>query len=168
MSDTSQSDYWAEHGNDYWLLREAAVTLVWKIEILERLREQLKKLNYRIVSIPIASKEQFIHDMEGALARPWNGGIDALNDWLREDDIYGPNQRLVFCFENFHRLVEADREFAIAVLDVIERASRNALLDGWRMIALVQTRDNRFETPVLGGQSAGWNKYEWMNKDRGL
>src|SRR6202041_350727 len=87
---------------------------------------------------------------------PWTGNLNALNDGLHNPP-FEPANCLALCFEGFHRINAEDRQFANGVLDVIEHQSRNQLLLGRRLLALVQTDDGSFSTQSLGERRALWN-----------
>lgn len=55
---------------------------------------------------------------------------------------------------------------AETVLDIIASASRFHLLNGNRLVALVQTDDPELRFGVLGGNTPVWNRREWLNASR--
>lgn len=55
---------------------------------------------------------------------------------------------------------------AETVLEIIARASRFHLLNGNRLVALVQTEDPELRFGVVGGSSPVWNRREWLNANR--
>jgi hypothetical protein len=93
------------------------------------------------------------------------GNLDALNDALRYLEV-DPQSGLVFCFVRYDLLRTASPELADGVLDMIERNSRDYLLYGRRLLALLQSDDPTIQFHPLGGRSATWNRREWLNKDR--
>ena len=50
---------------------------------------------------------------------------------------------------------------AEAVLDILSRASHCFLLNGKRLLMLVQSDDPRLSFPKLGGRLPQWNRGEW-------
>ncbi len=94
----------------------------------------------------------------------WTGNLDALNDAFGMDFDGG----LVLCFLRYDLLNAAKPEFAQGVLDIIESNSRDHLLLGRRLLALVQSDDPRIRFEPLGARAAHWNRREWFDKNRGL
>lgn len=39
---------------------------------------------------------------------------------------------------------------------------------GERLVVLIQTNDNRYQTEKLGGRTAQWNRAEWLHSQRGM
>jgi hypothetical protein len=159
---------------DWPLISEGAVTLFWRTAVLNDVKDELRRLHYRVVEVSCATVDEFISDLSAGLNwmeqfgyAPWTGNLNALNDGLR-DPSFGPANCLALCFEGFHRIDAEDRDLAQAVLDLIESQSRNHLLLGRRLLALVQTDQASFFTPELGGRKARWNGREWLNSARGL
>jgi hypothetical protein len=77
------------------------------------------------------------------------------------------------------RLIEASQYHpAEVLLDILSRASHEFLLTGRRFLTLVQSDyygmnlnaldDPRLSFPQLGGRAPGWNRKEWLNRNRGL
>ena len=98
---------------------------------------------------------------------PWTGNLDALTDGFREYP-FGPEGRGALILDGFHVLAQTDKNYAHIVLDIIESASRDLLLHGKILIGLVQTDDNRYVCPPVGGRRVNWNRRELMDRDRGL
>jgi RNAse (barnase) inhibitor barstar len=157
---------------DWQLLQNGAVTLYFQSAILEGDLAWLRDHGYRIetidchdltafyrqVSLALNFKEQFGYD-------GWTGNLDALNDALRHPEV-DPQSGLIFCFLRYDLIRTASPELADGVLDMIERNSRDYLLYGRRLLALVQSDDPRIQFHSLGARSANWSRREWFNKDR--
>lgn len=169
---TSDADF---QRADWPLLQHASVNLFWNRDILADACDDLKHLGYGIaevtcraglpcfyeqVSTTLNWQEQFGYS-------PWNGNLNALNDGFR-DYPFGPSRRSALVFDGFHLLVEEDKAFAHALLDIVESSARDYLLRGQILVTLVQTDDNRYECPPIGSRHAGWNFREWMDAHRGI
>jgi hypothetical protein len=159
---------------DWHLMQNGAVTLYFQTDILEGDLAWLGERGYRIqtidcqelpafyrqVSITFQFKENFGYD-------DWTGNLDALNDAFRCLDI-DSEAGLVLCFLRYDLLKAANPHVAQGVLDIIEWHSRDYLLFGRRLLALVQSDDPRIQFGPLGARPAQWNRREWFDKNRGL
>ncbi|KQW71387.1 hypothetical protein ASE17_00330 [Phenylobacterium sp. Root77] len=157
---------------DWELLAHGAVTLFWRKRLFDDAKEALRALDYRLVEVLCTTSDQFTADVGFGLNwlgqfgyEPWTGNLDALNDGLR-DPPFGPTGCLALCLEGFHQLIAENPTLANGVLDVIEYQSRNQLLIGRRLLALVQTNDGSFHAAALGARGATWNQAEWLNSSR--
>lgn len=159
---------------DYRLLQYGAVTLFWRAALFEAAKADLRALDYHLIEIACAGVEPFVQALgEGLRWRdqfgyePWSGNLNALNDGLRDPPV-GAEGGLAICLGDFHTIAREDAGFAQGVLDVIEYNSRDHLLRGRRLMALVQTADAGFHADGLGARAAWWNPAEWLNANRGL
>jgi hypothetical protein len=158
---------------DWKLMQNGAVTLYFQTAILEEDLVWLREHGYQIESIDCRDLAEFQHQMSRVLGfkeqfgyDEWTGNLDALNDaFCLEID---PEGGLVLCFRRYDLLKAASPDLAQGVLDIIESNSRNQLLFGRRLLALVQSDDPRIHFGPLGTRAAGWNRREWLNKNRGL
>ena len=156
---------------DWHLMQNGAVTLYFQTAILEEDVAWLRVHGYQIETIDcrdvagfqcqisrvLKFKEQFGYD-------EWTGNLNALNDAFGIDFEGG----LVLCFLRYDLLKAAKPEFAQGVLDILESNSRDHLLFGRRLLALVQSNDPKIQFEPLGARAAGWNRREWLNENRGL
>lgn len=160
---------------DYRLLQNGAVNLFWVPRVLDETQEELKRLDYELLQVScLAGSSSFERQMSDALRwedqfgyAPWNGNLDALNDGLGHYP-FGPSGKAALILRGFHALVARDADFAWHVLDLIESNARYSLLEGKLLIGLVQTDDNRYACPPIGGRTPQWNGREWTDQDRGL
>jgi hypothetical protein len=159
---------------DWELLAGGAVTLFWRKTLFDAAKAAIRSLDYRLVEVVCTTSDQFTADLGSGLNwrgqfgyEPWTGNLNALNDGLR-DPPFGPTGCLALCLEGFHQLVAENASLANGVLEVIEYQSRDQLLLGRRLIALVQTNDGSFSATGLGARGATWNQAEWLNSSRSL
>lgn len=159
---------------DWPLLQNGPINLFWRKSVFAATILDLEALNYLILRIKFSNLDQFYRDVSDALKWTeqfgydrWNGNLNALNDGFRYEPFASANDS-AFCVEDFHLLVNKDRQTAEALLEILADQSRAYLLFGKRLIGLFQTDDNKFSTDALGRSSAHWNQAEWLNKNRGL
>lgn len=160
---------------DWPLLQNGAVNLFWRPEILIEARQALAELDYEIIEVSCATELPGFETLMSHALRwreqfgyaPWTGNLDAFNDAMRNFP-FGPSGRSVLVLTGFHRLVAADDKRAHALLDIIESAARDHLLECKLLIALVQTDDPRYACDDIGCRSAHWNGREWLDVNRGL
>jgi hypothetical protein len=159
---------------DWHLMQNGAVTLYFQMAILEEDQAWLCHHGYHIetidcrdlgafcrqVSLVLKFKEQFGYD-------EWTGNLDALNDAFQYLDI-DPESGLVLSFLRYDLLKSANHHIAQGFLEIVESSSRDHLLFGRRLLALVQSDDPRIRFEPFGARAANWNRREWLNKDRGL
>lgn len=159
---------------DIRLLQNGAVHLFWRAEVLDQWCSELAGLGYATHAADCTDQARMRDAISQTLRwqdqfgyGPWTGNLDALNDGMRGFP-FGPSQKALLVLRRFDVLVRAEPRFAETMLDIIEYQARNHLLDGNRLLALVQTDDPTFRTPALGGRAAMWNPQEWSDTARGL
>lgn len=155
---------------DWELLRHGAITLFWREERFEASKAELGALGYRLLEIACVTPSQFRRAVSEALGwgdGAWDGNLNALNDGFAAFP-FGDCPDVAICLRDFHVIAGEEPAFAHGVLDIIEDWSRNHLLTGRRLLALVQTNDVNFRCEGLGGRSASWNAAEWLNAAREL
>lgn len=172
MISDSETDW---HRADLELMQHSAVNLFWQPSVLQEAQQELAALSYGVATINcLEGWESFRAQMSSLLKwdeqfgyAQWTGNLDALNDGLRGYP-FPPSNRAALALIGFHSLVRGDKRASHVVLDLLERHSRNFLLFAKRLIVLVQTDDNRFDAPQVGGRQPQWNGQEWLNSNRGL
>ncbi|WP_296617837.1 hypothetical protein [Sphingomonas sp.] len=160
---------------DLEFMQHGAVNLFWRRALLDDARQALEALSYDVQLIDCEQGWSSFQTQMSSLLRwdeqfgysPWNGNLDALNDGLSGYPFPSSN-KAALALVGFHSLVRNDRRSSGVVLDLLEYHSRQFLLFSKRLIVLVQTDDNRFVPPLVGGRTPQWNREEWMNKNRGL
>jgi hypothetical protein len=150
------------------------VILYFRPEVLDADLARLRGLGYSIETIDCRGIDDFRLQLTRSLKfkdqfgyEPWTGNLNALNDALRYLDV-PRDSGLAFCFHRYDLLKAANAEFADGVLDLFELNSRDHLLVGCRLIAMVQSDDSAIRVSPLGARSASWNRHEWPNSSRGL
>jgi hypothetical protein len=160
---------------DWPLLQNGAINLFWKPTVLADSINDLATLGYEISEIDCESKlPDFCEQISWALKwkeqfgySPWSGNLDAFNDGLSYFP-FGHSGQAALVLHNFHIQAAHDLGYANKILDLIECNSRDHLLQGKILLCLVQTGDNHYEPPVVGGRPPQWNRREWSHSDRGM
>jgi hypothetical protein len=159
---------------DWEILRHGAVALFWRRSRLHEAAAQLRELGYEVIPIDCSSWIGFRRSVSEALRwheqfgyAPWDGNLNALNDALNTSP-FKPGRNVALSFEAFDNLLRDGRDQAEAFLDVFERQSRDHLLEGSRLLALVRVDDATCRFEGLGARDAQWNCEEWFDRDRGL
>jgi len=158
---------------DWKLLQDGAVTLYWRREIFDRDTTWLSDYGYRVHVIDCTDADGFRHEITRVLRfkenygyEPWTGNLNALNDAFRDLD-FNAVAGVAFAFARYDNLVEADPDTSQAILDIVESSSRDHLLMGHRLLALVQTDNPRLDFDPIGARTPMWNREEWFNANRG-
>jgi len=91
--------------------------------------------------------------------------LDAFEDCLSE--MYNTRYKgLVIVFRQYDEFLNRERKSAEIILDIIATESRVWLLNGQKLIGLIQSNEPNLELPKIGGIEPGWNSEEWMNNTR--
>jgi RNAse (barnase) inhibitor barstar len=160
----------------YELLVNGFVTLFHDRAVLDRTISRLRAARYQVDVLDAATWTTEA-DMHAAFAATlgfpdyFGRNLDALNDCLRDvvDQRYGwlPEATgLVLVFTGFDAFTRRYPKAAQAVLDIVAGRSRDALLAGRRLIALVQSDDARIAFDPVGATPVLWNDAEWPDAQR--
>ncbi len=103
----------------------------------------------------------------------WGHNFDAFDDCIADLPL-SESRGAVIILVNFDSyaagsgsaLLASGRSEAEVILDIIARASHFHLLNGNRLIALVQTNAPNFRVGTLGGRVPQWNRREWLDAKR--
>ncbi len=154
------------------LLRGGAITLYHRATLFDAAIAELTVAGARVHAIDASSAAtvqaaltEVLRFDENFGYAPWTGNLDALVDAFREVDYRAANG-VVLAFRHFDAWVAESSSFATGVLDVLEMASRDALLDGHALLGLVQTDAPHLQIAPLGGRAPSWNRAEWLNASR--
>lgn len=150
---------------DLAMLRIAAVNLVTDRALFDARRAQLRALDYAEIFIRFETLDQFRRELSDGLEwqeqfgyAPWTGNLDALNDGFRDPPSFSRSGGLVVAIDGFDGLMTAESRTATALLDIIEYQSRNHLLYGRRLIALIRTDARRqWAGLTFGGRGPNWH-----------
>lgn len=151
------------------ILRDGPICMYYKNAILDEDCTWFNDHRFEVFDLDCRSwtRKNFHKKLKEGLRFPeyYGENLDAFEDCL--EDMFNQDYRgLVLVFRNFDQLVEQDRSSSEALLDIIACASREWLVEGHKLICLIQSNDPNLHFPELGGISPGWNGEEWFNKDR--
>jgi RNAse (barnase) inhibitor barstar len=154
---------------DRQLLQNGPVVLYCGRAFLAEDIGSLRALSYEVTDLD-ASTWPDQHAMHRAFASAlefpehYGKNLDALNDCI--GDLQKP--RYVIVLRHFDAFTKNHRAVAEAVLDILATNSRTLLLDGARLLVLVQSDDPRIAFEPLGATSAHWNPKERLDAKRGV
>jgi RNAse (barnase) inhibitor barstar len=149
---------------DFELLRESAAALYFSRGVLAEHTSWLRGHGYVVHDFDCtgwAGEEGFHNAVACDLRFPdyYGQNLAAFNDCLCSVDITEEGG-LVLVFTGFDRWHATAPDCAWAVLDIIARWSRFFLLEGKRLLALVQSDDRGIRLPPVGAQPVLWNRSE--------
>jgi RNAse (barnase) inhibitor barstar len=152
------------------LLQNGCVVLYHDPFLMENHSCQLTASGWQFKEIYTAvtgTTEEFFEQVALILEFPGYFGrnLDALNDCMR--DISFPEiGRLALGLERFDILARTNPAFAHSVLDIFAGIERGFLMEGKRLLFLVQSNDPNLQFAPVGQTPVSWNFKEWLNSDR--
>ena len=154
---------------DFLILRDGAVSMYHSLNVLHEDLDWFLDARYSIIDIDTSKwTPKIAHkDIKEKMGFPdyYGENMNAFKDCLR--DIYPLDKRgLVIVLRHFDDFTYQDRGFAHALLDSIAKQSREWLLNGKRLICLVQSGDPDMEFDKVGGYNLLWNGREWFDAHR--
>jgi RNAse (barnase) inhibitor barstar len=157
---------------DRAILHVSPVCLFYREPVLREAIDWLGEHRYVIHAFEAsqwAVKADFHDSLKKELAFPdyYGRNLDALLDCLRGLEI-PLNGGVALVFRRYDAFKKADEAFAQSVLDVLAHASYEHLVDGRRLLTLVQSDDPAIHFDPVGQRSVVFNSKEWLNKTRGL
>ena len=160
------------HRVDWALLQNGWVTLYWKSEVLESDCAWLSEHGYhvhRIATEQWSSSSDALRSLGVELAFPdyYGQNLDAFSDCLSDIEVPIDSGTAIVLLR-YDRFVAVDPDTAHAILDIFSRRARQHMLFGRRLPILVQTDDPKLSFGPLAPTHAGWNRREWLDKNRGL
>ncbi|WP_442957136.1 hypothetical protein [Phreatobacter sp. AB_2022a] len=149
---------------DLALLRIAAVTMVSDRALFDACRARLRALDYAEIFLRFETLDGFRRELSAGLKwreqfgyAPWTGNLDALNDGFRDPPSFSGSGGLVVAIDGFDALMAAEPRTATVLLDIIECQSRNHLLYGRRLIALIRSDARQpLARLTFGGRGPNW------------
>ena len=152
------------------LLQNGCVVMYHSPFLMEEHSGALVSSGWRFKEIYLADKgtqEELFEQVALMLDFPDHFGrnLDAFRDCLSDLDFYG-NARLALGLERFHVLAHRDPAFAHAVLDIFAESERRCLMEGKRVLFMVQSDDPDLNFPQVGATPVLWNFEEWLDSKR--
>ena len=157
---------------DWSLLQNGAVTLYHRRETLDPDVAWLRENAYQVVDFDCLEWSD-VRAMHAALAKAlafpeyYGMNLDALNDCMSDVEVPAESG-LVVVFLRFDTFASQHREAAQGLLDVLADNARTFLLFGRRLLVLAQSDDPRISFRPVGATAVGWNRKEWLDKNRGV
>lgn len=157
---------------DWQLLQNSPVALYYRPAIIAEDIAWLCEHGYRIDEFQCptwASVKDFLADAKRVFAFPdfFGHNLNAFDDCLSELEIPDEGGRCIV-LHHFDAFARQDAQAAEAILDIVAVNSRFFLLQGRRLLALVQSADPKIEFQPVGACPVMWNPREWLNANRGL
>jgi hypothetical protein len=163
---------------DWQILRDGAIHLYWRSEYLAEDERWFADHGYRLYRFDCStwtSSDEMFADFGRVLEFPdwWGRNINALDECMADLAI-GTGAGAALLLSNFDiyffgsgaATLMSGRIEAEVVLDIISRASQFQLLNGRRLVALIQTKDPKLHIGKLGGMAPCWNRREWLDAKR--
>jgi barstar (barnase inhibitor) len=163
---------------DWQILRDGGIQLYWRREYLVEETRWLAEHDYDLYEFACEtwlSPDAMFSDFGRVLRLPdwWGRNLDSLDECIADLPLSG-SRGAAMILANFDTyaagsgsaLMHSDRTEAEVILDIIARASRFHLLNGNRLIALVQTNDPKLRVGTVGGMIPIWNRREWLEANR--
>ena len=154
---------------DWVILRDGGIALYWRASVLEADLQQLRTRDYEVKDIDASLwlTEEAMHEalaVELRLPAYYGRNLDALDDSLVSDLQVSRVGGLVIVLRHYDKAVE--RDVADVVLDILAKACRCHMLQGERLLVLVQSDDPQISFRSLGAVGAVWNYREYLTTSR--
>lgn len=154
---------------DLEILRDGPICLYHNSGMLNKDCSWFSDNNFELIDINCGTwtKNNIHSKIKEALFFPdyYGENLAAFYDCL--SDMYNTKYRgLVLIFRSFDHVVAEKRNLAEGILDAIALTSREWLIEGHKLICLIQSSDPDLELPKLGGLHPVWNNEEWLNANR--
>jgi RNAse (barnase) inhibitor barstar len=154
---------------DLEILKDGPIAMYHNNGILNEDFSWFSDHNFEVIDMDCRTwtKNNVHKKLKEALCFPeyYGENLNAFQDCLR--DMFDKKYRgLVLIFRNIDVLVEQSKSTTEGILDVIARTSRDWLVNGHKLICLIQSKDPDLHFPELGGLSPSWNHAEWFDENR--
>ncbi|NER17355.1 barstar family protein [Spongiivirga citrea] len=154
---------------DIEILRDGPICMYFKNGILNEDLDWFNRNRFEIIDINCRkwNRKNLHKNLKNALSFPdyYGENLNAFADCL--SDMYDKKYRgLILVFRYYNNFVEEDGNIAEAILDIMAKESRIWLLNGQKLIGLIQSDDPNLTFPEIGGTSPSWNTKEWFDKNR--
>lgn len=158
-----------KHHRDIEILRDGPICMYRTNRILNEDVSWFSDHNFEVIDMDCRSwtKGNFHQKLKEQLFFPdyYGMNLDAFQDCL--SDMFNKKYRgLIFVFRGFDNLVDQTRSASEGLLDSIARTSREWLLDGHKLICLIQSNVPNLSFSELGGLKPSWNGNEWLDNER--
>lgn len=157
---------------DWEIARISPVCLFYREAVLKEAVDWLAQHGYIIHSFEAtqwATKSDFHESVKRELAFPdyYGRNLDALNECLQDLNVPADGG-VALVFRRYDFLEKTDGVFAQEVLEVLASAAYEHLVEGRRLLTLVQSDDPAIRFEAVGRRPVSFNPRERLNKSRGL
>jgi len=154
---------------DWQILQKGAICLYIDHSILEEDSQWFLEYHYVLYRFDCQewkTEQDFHHTMSQVLNFPdyYGHNLDAFNDCMLNLEI--PQGGCVLVFFHFDVFAQRFPQFSHSVLEIIEGSSRNFLLTGQKLIALLQSDDPTLSFQPVGARPVVLNPKEYLKKIR--
>lgn len=155
---------------EYQLLNLGCVMLYHNPSLMEQHSSSLVRTGWQfkeIYSAETGTADEFYDQVAQGLKFPdyFGRNLDAFRDCMR-DIAFPESGRLALGLMRFDVVAHHDAGFAHHVLDILARSERSKLMEGKRILFMVQSDDPDLNFPTVGGRPVLWNFEEWLNSKR--
>lgn len=155
---------------EFRLLQNGCVVLYHSPFLMEEHSGLLVRSGWEFKDVYVGEKgtaDEFYDQFSMALAFPdyFGRNLDALRDCL-SDIRFNPARKLAMGLTRFDLLADQDATFAHAVLDIFAEVERHCLMQGGRVLFLVQSSNPDIRFPCVGATSVLWNFEECFDSKR--
>lgn len=168
---------------DWKILRDGGIGLYWRREYLIEDAKWFGDRGYRIYEFDCATwgdEQELFSQVKRTMCFPeWFGhNFDALNDCMSDLELPQDGGAAII-LDRFDVYATGPGSSPLpggecaavvgkawTLLDILARATRFHLLNGGRVVTLVQSDDPTLQIGKLGGETPQWNRREWLNANR--
>ena len=155
---------------EFRLLQNGCVVLYHNPFLMEDHANQLVRSGWQFKEVYVAqagTSEEFFDRVSMALDFPdyFGRNLDAFRDCLG-DIPFPAGGRLALGLIRFDLVTKQDAQFAHAILDICAEAERRWLMNGKRILFLIQSSDPDLRFPPVGATTPLWNFEEWLDAKR--
>jgi RNAse (barnase) inhibitor barstar len=155
---------------EFRLLQNGCVVLYHNPLLMEEHANALARQGWQVKEMYEAysgTADEFFGQASSSLDFPNHFGknLDGFRDCLG-DISFPEGRRLALRLTRFDLVVKHDAQFAHIVLDICAEAERRWLMEGKRVLFLVQSSDPDLRFPPIGATTALWNFEEWLDSKR--
>ena len=152
------------------LLQNGSVVLYHNPFLMEEHTVLLVRKGWQFKEIYVAdtgTSKDFYDQASMALDFPnyFGRNLDAFRDYL-SDIAFPESGRLALGLIRFDLVAKHDAGFAHTVLDILAESERHWLMEGKRILFLVQSSDPNLRFPPVGATKVLWNFEEWLDSNR--
>ncbi|MBK9515619.1 MAG: barstar family protein [Flavobacteriales bacterium] len=145
------------------------ITMYHDIRILENDLVWYKENNYKVYDFDTTNWTigQAHSELKKKMGFPhyYGNNLNAFNDCLG-DTFTKEMKGQVIVFRHFDKFSKSEKDFCLGLLDIIADVSRSWLLDGERLIGIIQSDDPYISYDKVGGNKPYWNRQEWLDSNR--